>query len=54
MLPMAGRRESNGIPYTLTGNYSVAWAALIAIGAIAFTLQWTADDRPAELVVRPT
>lgn len=36
-----------GLAYTLTGNYSVAWGALIAIGIIAFTLQWTADDRPA-------
>jgi predicted MFS family arabinose efflux permease len=43
-----------GLAYTLTGNYSVAWAALILIGAIAFTLQWTADDRPAaELVPKP-
>jgi predicted MFS family arabinose efflux permease len=42
-----------GLAYTLTGNYSVAWASLILIGAIAFTLQWTADDRPAELVVKP-
>jgi predicted MFS family arabinose efflux permease len=36
-----------GLAYTLTGNYSVAWGALIAIGIIAFTLQWTADDTPA-------
>lgn len=36
-----------GLAYTLTGSYSVAWGALIAIGIIAFTLQWTADDRPA-------
>jgi predicted MFS family arabinose efflux permease len=36
-----------GLAYTLTGNYTVAWGALIAIGIIAFTLQWTADDRPA-------
>ena len=42
-----------GLAYTLTGNYSVAWAALIVIGVTAFTLQWTADDRPAALVVRP-
>ncbi|HEX7054675.1 MAG TPA: MFS transporter [Burkholderiales bacterium] len=35
-----------GVAYTLTGNYSVAWGSLIAIGIIAFTLQWTADDRP--------
>jgi len=37
-----------GLAYTLTGNYSVAWGALIAIGIIAFTLQWTADDRPSK------
>ncbi len=36
-----------GLAYTLTGSYSVAWGALIAIGIIAFTLQWTADDRPS-------
>ena len=43
-----------GLAYTLTGNYSVAWAALILIGAIAFTLQWTADDRPAaQLAAKP-
>jgi predicted MFS family arabinose efflux permease len=36
-----------GLAYTMTGSYSVAWGALIAIGIIAFTLQWTADDRPA-------
>jgi predicted MFS family arabinose efflux permease len=37
-----------GLAYTLTGNYSVAWGALIAIGIMAFTLQWTADDRPSD------
>src|SRR5512138_3746134 len=42
-----------GLAYTLTGNYSIAWTALIVIGVTAFTLQWTADDRPAALVVRP-
>jgi len=42
-----------GVVYTLTGNYAVAWSALIAIGVIAFTLQWRADDRPVELVLRP-
>jgi len=42
-----------GLAYTLTGSYSVAWGALIAIGIIAFTLQWTADDRPAEALARP-
>ena len=42
-----------GVVYTLTGNYTVAWSALIAIGVIAFTLQWRADDRPFGLVLRP-
>jgi predicted MFS family arabinose efflux permease len=41
-----------GLAYTLTGSYSVAWGALIAIGIIAFTLQWTADDRPAAFATR--
>lgn len=35
-----------GLVFDLTGGYDVAWGALIAIGAIAFTLQWTMDDRP--------
>lgn len=42
-----------GLAYTLTGNYSVAWGALIAIGIIAFTLQWTADDRPSKSGAAP-
>ena len=42
-----------GLAYTLTGNYSVAWGALIAIGIIAFTLQWTADDRPSRSGAAP-
>jgi len=37
-----------GIVFDLTGAYSVAWLALIAIGLIAFTLQWPMDDRPQE------
>jgi len=36
-----------GLAFTLTGNYALAWSALVAIGALAFVLQWTADDRPA-------
>lgn len=36
-----------GLAYTLTGNYALAWSALVAIGTLAFVLQWTADDRPA-------
>jgi predicted MFS family arabinose efflux permease len=42
-----------GVVYTLTGNYAVAWSALIAIGVIAFALQWRADDRPVDVVLRP-
>src|SRR3954468_14176786 len=42
-----------GVVYTLTGNYAIAWSALIAIGVIAFTLQWRADDCPVELALRP-
>jgi predicted MFS family arabinose efflux permease len=36
-----------GVVFSATGSYTVAWAALIAIGTTAFLLQWTADDRPA-------
>lgn len=35
-----------GLVYDFTGSYAWAWLALIVIGAIAFTLQWTMDDRP--------
>jgi len=35
-----------GIVYDRTGNYNVAWGALIAIGLAAFTLQWLMDERP--------
>ena len=35
-----------GLVFDLTGAYTWAWAALVAIGAMAFTLQWTMDDRP--------
>ena len=37
-----------GVVFSATGSYSIAWAALIAIGSIAFLLQWTMDDRPLE------
>ena len=36
-----------GWVFDFTGNYDWAWAALVTIGGIAFTLQWTMDDRPA-------
>ena len=38
-----------GVVFAATGSYSIAWAALIAIGATAFLLQWTMDDRPVEV-----
>jgi predicted MFS family arabinose efflux permease len=37
-----------GAVFDWTGRYDWAWIALIVIGAIAFTLQWRMDDRPAE------
>jgi predicted MFS family arabinose efflux permease len=36
-----------GLVFSTTGSYAYAWAALLVIGAIAFTLQWTMDDRPS-------
>lgn len=35
-----------GLVFTYSGNYNFAWGALIAIGLVAFTLQWMMDDRP--------
>ncbi len=35
-----------GLVFSITGSYSIAWGALLVIGAIAFTLQWTMDDTP--------
>jgi predicted MFS family arabinose efflux permease len=35
-----------GVVFSYTGSYSIAWGALLVIGAIAFTLQWTMDDTP--------
>lgn len=35
-----------GVVFDLTGSYDMAWGALIAVGAVAFLLQWTMDDRP--------
>lgn len=38
-----------GFVFDITGNYGAAWIGLIAIGLIAFVLQWPMDDRtPAE------
>lgn len=35
-----------GVVFSFTGSYLPAWGALMVIGVIAFTLQWTMDDRP--------
>jgi predicted MFS family arabinose efflux permease len=35
-----------GVVFDRMGNYNFAWAALIAIGAAAFLLQWMMDERP--------
>src|SRR4051812_18885450 len=35
-----------GVVFTYAGNYNLAWGALIAIGVIAFTLQWLMDESP--------
>ena len=34
-----------GIVFARTGSYDFAWGARIAIGLMAFTLQWLMDDR---------
>jgi len=36
-----------GLVFDRWGNYDYAWAALLVIGAVAFTLQWLMDERPA-------
>jgi predicted MFS family arabinose efflux permease len=35
-----------GVVYDKTQRYDFAWGALIAIGLLAFTLQWFMDERP--------
>jgi predicted MFS family arabinose efflux permease len=35
-----------GLVFDRFGNYDFAWAALLVIGAAAFTLQWLMDERP--------
>jgi len=34
-----------GIAFDLTGSYTLGWSALVAIGLIAFLLQWRMDAR---------
>jgi predicted MFS family arabinose efflux permease len=35
-----------GLVFDRTGNYNLAWGALIVVGLTAFTLQWLMDERP--------
>lgn len=35
-----------GLVFARWGNYNFAWGALIAIGLMAFTLQWLMDENP--------
>jgi predicted MFS family arabinose efflux permease len=35
-----------GVLFDRTGNYDLAWSALIVIGVTAFMLQWLMDERP--------
>ncbi|HUN45353.1 MAG TPA: MFS transporter, partial [Stellaceae bacterium] len=37
-----------GLAFDLTGSYTVGWSALVAIGLIAFLLQWRMDARVPE------
>jgi MFS family permease len=38
-----------GVTFDWTGSYDIAWGGLIAIGLLAFMLQWPMDDRtPAD------
>jgi predicted MFS family arabinose efflux permease len=35
-----------GVVFDRMGNYNFAWGALIAVGIVAFMLQWLMDERP--------
>jgi predicted MFS family arabinose efflux permease len=37
-----------GVVFDFTGTYTMAWMALIVIGLLAFALQWSMNDRPAD------
>ena len=39
-------RQEDGLSGVRLGNYLFAWGALIAIGLLAFTLQWLMDESP--------
>jgi CHASE3 domain sensor protein len=41
----AGQELDGRVVLDRFGNYNIAWGALIAIGIIAFTLQWLMDER---------
>jgi predicted MFS family arabinose efflux permease len=43
-----------GVAFDLTGSYAAGWSALVAIGLVAFLLQWRMDERvPARPGRRP-
>jgi len=42
-----------GVVFSMTGSYTLAWGALLVIGAVAFTLQWTMDDTPTRRAGAP-
>lgn len=35
-----------GLSFDITGDYAIAWASLVVVGAIAATIQYSMDDRP--------
>lgn len=37
-----------GVVVDFTGGYGPAWTALVVVGFLAFVLQWSMNDRPAE------
>jgi predicted MFS family arabinose efflux permease len=42
-----------GVVFDLTGSYGYAWLALLVIGTLAFSLQWSMSERPAREIVAP-
>ncbi|MBZ0163737.1 MAG: MFS transporter [Notoacmeibacter sp.] len=43
-----------GLSFDLTGSYTLAWTALVTVGAGAFLLQWFMDDQPRSTIGRAT
>ena len=39
-----------GLAYDLTGGYGLGWSGLVAIGLIAFLLQWQMDETPPDRI----